>query len=338
VEFARATAKPTYAANTTIDFAGAVARFVRLTANSTWGGMGQYGLSEVRFLYIPTHARMPEPADGATDVSVNTALGWRAGREAAVHNINFGTDASAVMDGTALLDSTSENRYAMEALDFGTTYYWKVDEVNEAMSPALWEGALWSFVTQEYFVVDDFEGYTDNVDAGETIYQTWIDGWTNGTGSIVGYMDAPFAERKIVHGGKQSMPLAYDNAGSPFYSEVYRTWTTAQDWTVGAADTLTLYFQGQADNAPATLYVALEDSAAHVAGVSYSDPDAALMAEWQEWQIPLSAFTSAGVNLTQVSTIYIGVGNRDNPSAGGSGRLFIDDILVGRPVVEAASQ
>jgi hypothetical protein len=283
-------------------------------------------------------ARAPQPGQNVTGVSVDSTLDWRSGRDMSSEQVYFGTDKAAVADGATTVETVNNHGFDPGSLDFGTTYYWKVDEVNEAMSPALWEGALWSFVTQEYFVVDDFEGYTDNVDAGETIYQTWIDGWTNGTGSIVGYMDAPFAERKIVHGGKQSMPLAYDNAGSPFYSEVYRTWTTAQDWTVGAADTLTLYFQGQADNAPATLYVALEDSAANVAGVSYSDPDAALMAEWQEWQIPLSAFTSAGVNLTQVSTIYIGVGNRDNPSAGGSGRLFIDDILVGRPVVEAASQ
>jgi hypothetical protein len=336
VEFTQATSKATYTANTTVDFAGVPARFVRLTANSTWGGMPQYGLSEVRILYIPTQARKPEPADGTTDVSVETALAWRAGREAAVHNVYFGADAAAVSDGTALLGSTSENKYEVAPLDFGTIYYWRVDEVNEAANPDLWQGDQWSFVTREYSVVDDFEGYTDNADAGETIYQTWIDGWTNQTGSIVGHMDAPFAERKIVHDGRQSMPLSYDNASSPFYSEAYRTWPTAQDWTVGAANTLTLYFQGKADNEPAVLYVALEDSTGKVAAVSNSDADAVLATEWQSWSIPFDAFSSAGVNLGRISTMYIGVGDRDNPSAGGSGMIYIDDILVGRPVVPAA--
>ncbi len=337
IEFAQAAAGAGYTANTTIDFAGTPARFVRLTANSTWGGMGQYGLSEIRFLYIPTQARKPEPADGATDVSVETMVAWRAGREAVGHDVYFGTDAAAVTEGTALLGATDEPSYAVAPLDFGTTYYWRVDEVNTVMSPSLWEGDLWSFVTQEYATVDDFESYTDDVDAGETIYQTWIDGWTNETGSIVGHMDAPFAERKIVHEGRQSMPLFYDNSETPFYSEAYRTWSAPQDWTAGAADTLTLYVQGDPDNEPVTLYVALEDSAGHVGAALNPDADLALATEWQPWSVPLSAFRSAGVDLTRIATIYIGAGDRNSPSAGGTGVIYIDDILVGHPV-EPASQ
>ncbi|HNY80646.1 MAG TPA: discoidin domain-containing protein, partial [Sedimentisphaerales bacterium] len=53
----QATAKPTYAANTTIDFGGVAAQYVRLNINSGFGLMGQYGLSEVRFMYIPAQAR-----------------------------------------------------------------------------------------------------------------------------------------------------------------------------------------------------------------------------------------------------------------------------------------
>jgi len=53
------------------------------------------------------------------------------------------------------------------------------------------------------------ESYTD--DEGNRIYETWIDGWTNNTGSTVGNIQAPFAERAIVHGGKQSMPMDFNN-------------------------------------------------------------------------------------------------------------------------------
>ncbi|UCD51749.1 MAG: discoidin domain-containing protein, partial [Phycisphaerales bacterium] len=80
VEFAKATSADGYASNTTIDLAGASARFVRLTANDNWGMLTQYGLSEVRFTHIPVQAREPIPATGAQDVSVNTMLNWRAGR------------------------------------------------------------------------------------------------------------------------------------------------------------------------------------------------------------------------------------------------------------------
>ncbi len=77
-----------------------------------------------------------------------------------------------------------------------------------------------------------------------TIFDTWLDGWVNDNGSTVGYFDAPFAEQAIVHSGDQSMPLEYNNTGSPFYSEAERTFDTSQDWTGGSADTLVVYFQG----------------------------------------------------------------------------------------------
>ncbi|MFX0199930.1 MAG: discoidin domain-containing protein, partial [Candidatus Hodarchaeota archaeon] len=66
-EFAQAPGEDGYAHNTTVDFGGAAARYVRLTANSNWGGiMPQYGLSEVRFFHIPVNARNPYPDSGAT--------------------------------------------------------------------------------------------------------------------------------------------------------------------------------------------------------------------------------------------------------------------------------
>jgi len=58
-EFARAPGALDYAHNTTVDFSGVTAKYVRLTANSNWGGfMPQYGLSEVRFFSIPTLANL----------------------------------------------------------------------------------------------------------------------------------------------------------------------------------------------------------------------------------------------------------------------------------------
>ena len=45
--------------------------------------------------------------------------------------------------------------------------------------------------------------------------------------------------------------------------------------------------------------------------------------------MPLSSFT--GVNLAKVKKLYLGVGDRKNPSADGTGRLYIDDIRVAKP-------
>ncbi len=327
VEFAKPTAKSTYTANTTVNFGGVAAKYVRLTVNSGWGMMGQYGLSEVRFMFIPAQARQPQPADGAANVAIDTVLSWRAGREAVSHKVYLGTAAEAVN----LAGTVSAAAFVPSDLEFGTTYYWMIEEVNEADDVPVWAGALWSFTTAEFAVVDDFESYNDDIDAKTTIFDTWLDGWVNNTGSTVGYLNAPFAERTIVHGGRQSMPLTYDNASSPFYSEAERTFDRTQDWTTGGGNSLRLYFRGKATNSPQLLYVTLKDRAGHTATVSNADPDAVLAAEWQLWQIALSEFS--GVNPASIEKMTIGVGNRTSPAAGGTGTVYIDDIGFGRSAV-----
>ena len=101
-EFARASGAAGYAANTTISLGGVTAQYVKLTINSTWGGLSAVtGLSEVRFSYVPVQARLAQPATGATGQSVSTTLSWRPGRDAASHKVFFGTDQAAVTNGTA---------------------------------------------------------------------------------------------------------------------------------------------------------------------------------------------------------------------------------------------
>ncbi|NLT78146.1 MAG: hypothetical protein GXX98_16630, partial [Planctomycetes bacterium] len=143
VQLNQATASATYTANTTIDFDGVAAKFVRLTVNSAWGGMGQYGLSEVRFMYIPVQAREPQPADGAANVGVESVLIWRAGRDAVSHEVYLGADPEAI-EPAATVAGTS---YTPGALNLATTYYWQVNAVQETES---WDGAVWSFATQDY--------------------------------------------------------------------------------------------------------------------------------------------------------------------------------------------
>jgi len=139
-EFAQAPGADDYAHNTTIDFGGAAARNVRLTANSNWGGiMPQYGLSEVLFFYIPVSAKNPYPDSGATGVDLDVVLGWRAGREAATHDVYVSADEQAVIDGTAPVATVTETSHGPLALDLDTTHYWKVNEVNEAETPSTWE-------------------------------------------------------------------------------------------------------------------------------------------------------------------------------------------------------
>ena len=331
VELAQGTASGNYVSNTTIDFGGAAVQSVRLIIHGGFGMMGQYGLSEVRFTYVPVQAREPQPADGAVEVASDVVLSWRAGREAVSHEVYLSSDEAAVVGDTALVATTEQGSYTPGDLLLGTSYYWKVTEVNEAEAVSSWDGDLWSFTTEEYAAIDGFESYDDE---DNRIYDTWIDGWVNETGSTVGYIDAPFAERTTANSGWQSMPLEYDNAAAPFYSEASRTWDAAQNWTTGGADSLRLFFHGSADNTAAVLYLAVEDIAGNVAVVTHSDPDAVLTADWQVWTISFDELTGAGVNLAAVETLYIGLGDRDNPAAGGAGLIYIDDIGYGTPLAD----
>jgi hypothetical protein len=75
--------------------------------------------------------------------------------------------------------------------------------------------------------------------------------------------------------------------------------------------------------------VALEDSTGTVKDVPHSDPNAVQLNTWQEWNIDLADF--APVDLTKVKKMYIGVGNRNAPTLGGGGMLYIDDIRLYAP-------
>jgi hypothetical protein len=141
-----------------------------------------------------------------------------------------------------------------------------------------------------------------------------------------------YTEETIVHGGGQSMPIFYDNnqQGKLKYSEVEKTLSSRRDWTKEGVGVLTIWFRGDAANAAETLYVALNGNAI----VSNENPAAAQVETWAEWNIDLSApggFADQGVNLANVNTIAIGLGNKKNPVAGGSGKMYIDDIRLYRP-------
>jgi hypothetical protein len=539
-EFTQAPGTADYAHNTTIDMEGVAAKYVKLTANSNFKSiLKQYGLSEVRFFSIPVQAREPSPAVGAADVGLDLTLSFRAGREAAKHDVYFSEDLQAVADGTAAVTTVTETGYGPLALDLGKTYFWRVDEVNDTETPGLWQGNIWYFTTQEYFVLDDFEGY----DATENqIWYTWKDGLGygtpdtppyyagNGSGAAVGdETTESFTEETIVHGGKQSMPLAYNNNKQGYlnYSEATMTLSSYRDWTVKGVKELSLWFRGSpgsvgsfaegpagtytmtasgtdiwyaydefhfaykqlsgvgsitarvesventdpwakagvmiretldpgskfaavyvtptnADGTPTqgcrfqgrtdtdgsatsdtsvatdgqkavtapywiklerdfagnfrgyyssdgsnwsplvwrpsismssnvyiglavtshnaaltcqakfsgvqttgtvtgqwqsqdigissnsaeSMYVAVGNSAGSPAIVSYDDPAATQIDAWTQWIIPTQAFADQGVNLTDVDNISIGIGNRDNPQAGGSGTVYIDDIRL----------
>jgi hypothetical protein len=175
--------------------------------------------------------------------------------------------------------------------------------------------------------VDDFETYTDNSQAGEAIWQTWIDGFgVPENGSQIGYLHPPYTEQTIVHGGGQSMPFFYDNA--PGYSEASMTLNSQRDWTLYGVHTLSLWFHGDPANAYEPMYVSIANNRQTSAIIYHDDPGAPQTNNWTEWVIELRAFFDQGVDLTDINKLSIGFGDKVNRQVGGTGLMFFDDIQV----------
>jgi hypothetical protein len=263
-----------------------------------------------------------DPANGAVDVTQTPVLTWTPGFGAS-HEVYFGADPTALeLKGSGNLGSES---YEPGQLEWDTTYYWRIDEANNANADSPWTGPLWSFTTANFLIVDDFESYND-LDPAEPesnrIFNAWIDGYDDPTnGSLVGYETPPFAEQTIVHSGNQSMPMSYDNSVGK--SEATLTLTSNRDWTVKGVDTLTIWFRGDAANAAETMYVVLNGSA----GIDHDNPDAALRTSWTAWNIDLQSFADQGVNLANVDSITLGLSS----VTGGTGMMYFDDIRLYPP-------
>ncbi len=280
-------------------------------------------------------AKSLDPSNGSVDVTQIPVLTWSPSVFAISHQIYFGTDKDAVRNantGSPEYKGSSDlgsETFDPGKLEWNATYYWRVDEVNNTNPSSPWMGLVWSFTTANFLIVDDFESYNDLDPAdpeSNRIFNAWLDGYDDPTnGSLVGYENPPFAEQTIVHVGNQSMPLFYDN--SIGYSEATLTLTYPRDWTEKGVNNLTIWFRGSSTNAAETLYVALNGNAV----VNHENPNAAQTGGWTEWSIPLQTFADQGVDLANVNTIALGLGDRNNPQAGGSGTMYFDDIRLYPP-------
>jgi len=296
----------------------------------------------------PLRAGLTTPTSKAANVTQTPVLEWTAGDHAAQHDVYFGADADAVAAaGTSTADvyqgRQAETSFAPEKLAWDTTYYWRIDEVNDANPDSPWTGSVWSFTTADFLIVDDFESY-DAYD--NQIWWAWKDGLGfaahddepafggNGTGSAVGdESTVSFTEEGTRHGGAQAMPFFYDNNKQGFarYSEAELTLTASRDWTEEGVAELSLWFNGDPANAADRLYVAVSNNVGQPVVVYHDDPAATQIDGWTEWVIPLQTLSSQGLNLADVDRIALGVGTKGNTVSGGQGKMLFDDIRLYQP-------
>jgi hypothetical protein len=337
-----------------IDLEGGTVPIVMEIANVEGGGYGGGGNMQAQLswsnpslakeiipqtaLLLPVWAIQPSPADGAEGATQTPILRWAAGDSAASHNVYFGTDEQAVRDADA---TSSEYKGSTDLgaesfdpgkLEWDTAYYWRIDAVNDLDAGSPWVGDVWSFKTANFLVIDDFEAY----DIGNNeIWWSWKDGLGygehdgepvypgNGSGAAVGdETTASYMEETIVHGGRKSMPVVYDNS-TLMFSEVELT-LGGIDLTENGGTALRIYFRGIAENTADPLYVVVNGGIP----VVHQDPAAAQIGAWQPWDIPLQSFVDKGADVTNVTSIAVGTGSKTSQQAGGAGTMYFDDIGV----------
>jgi hypothetical protein len=140
--------------------------------NSPWKG-------DVWSLKIaPQTAYNPEPADGATMVSLDATLSWTAGIGAARHYVYIGTDEDAVENATT--DSLEymgwrfTTSYNPDFIGKNTTYYWRIDEFDGTNTH---KGDVWSFSTIPIVPITDpnlllWWKFDENLDTATTAFDS----------------------------------------------------------------------------------------------------------------------------------------------------------------------
>jgi len=114
--------------------------FVTFLTYSCGGGGGGSGGSSGTPTTAPAQVTTPTPADSAINIITTTQLSWASASGATSYDIYFGTTTtgwSAVATTTALTRNPG-------ALVISTTYYWRIDSVNNIGATT---GTVWSFTT-----------------------------------------------------------------------------------------------------------------------------------------------------------------------------------------------
>jgi len=130
-------------------------------------------IAEIELLGITLEAGNFSPADGAVAVGPDADLSWSAGSLAVSHDVYFGTEIPP-----ALVGNQEGTSFDPGTLEYGTTYFWQVDEIEE--DGTVRAGSVLSFTTTT--PVGIFE-YTHDIGGpagiGRTTYEGYV--WKNDT-------------------------------------------------------------------------------------------------------------------------------------------------------------
>jgi hypothetical protein len=131
---------------------------VLISSDSAAGTIGSLHIDNVMIGNVyPAKAKDPDPEDGAVHEDTWATLSWTPGKFAVSHDVYLGEDFDVVNEATHDSNVFRGNQVAdyyvagfpgyayPDGLVPGTTYYWRIDEVNDADANSPWKGNVWSF-------------------------------------------------------------------------------------------------------------------------------------------------------------------------------------------------
>ncbi|MHC4581813.1 MAG: hypothetical protein ACYS14_10175 [Planctomycetota bacterium] len=188
------------------------AQGIRITAE------GHDTLSLSALPVIPHVAHRPDPADASLVDNTWATLSWSPGKSAVSHDVYLSDNFDEVSEGTPGAPGFQGNQMDTsiivgfpgfpipEGLVPGTTYYWRVDEVNDANAASPWAGDVWSFSIVPYTAYDpDPPDGAEFVDLNATL--TWTGGFASKLHTV--YIGTNIAEVNDAVGGSPQGAATY---------------------------------------------------------------------------------------------------------------------------------
>jgi hypothetical protein len=149
--------------------------------------------AEIQRLATLATAHDPFPADGAIYEDTWVSLQWSAGGHAVSHDVYMGESFADVDAGTgdAFRGNQDTEMFIVGFFGFpypdglvpGTTYYWRIDEVNDLHPDSPWRGDVWSFTVPPRIAYDP-----DPPDDARHVLLDATLSWTAGFGAKLHYV------------------------------------------------------------------------------------------------------------------------------------------------------
>ncbi len=265
----------------------------------------------------------PQPADGSVMPKTTTEFTWQAGDpDIMSYNVYFGLPGSLGFVENYPVETVPVADIA-SALGGGFIpggeYQWQVESL-DASDAVLGTGNIWTVYMPA--VGDNFYAYNTASD----LKQVWDDGSVNGTGATISLPGVALPTNQGSHWGfirpLGIMQIDYDNNAVLGVSEVDLEFDYIQNFQGTGYNTLSLSYQGQETNHLSPLYLIIRDGASTVTFNSPL-PDDVTSPWWKTWNIRFADIQAAGIDLTHITSMTIGIGDGVNPAVG---TVFIDDL------------